>query len=201
MATRPRVSSPNSYYHVTLRGNRKENIFREEKDYWILLKIIMDTIKYYKNQFYINCFCFMTNHIHLLLYMKEANISLIMNRINSMYTRYFNKKYDLNGHLFEGRFNWEIISNDSYLLEVSRYIHLNPVRANIVSRPEDYNFSSYKMYIGYDKERFIKTEDILEYFVNTKCKREFYKDFVESSIVPSLGNSINGELMIIKNEV
>ena len=189
MATRPRVSSPNSYYHVTLRGNRKEAIFREEMDYWILLKIIMDTIKHYKNQFYINCFCFMTNHIHLLLYIKEENISLIMNRINNMYTRYFNKKYDLNGHLFEGRFNSEIISNDSYLLEVSRYIHLNPVRANIVSRPEDYNFSSYKMYIGHDKERFIKAEDILGYFVNTKCKREFYKDFVESSIVPPLGNS------------
>ncbi len=195
MATRPRVSSPNSYYHVTLRGNRRETIFREDMDYWILLKIIMDTIKQYKNQFYINCFCFMTNHIHLLLYIKEENISLIMNRINSMYTRYFNKKYGLNGHLFEGRFNSEIISNDSYLLEVSRYIHLNPVRANIVSRPEDYNFSSYKMYIGYDKERFIKTEDILRYFINTKCKREFYKDFVESSIFSPLGNSlINGEL-------
>ena len=123
----------------------------------------------------------MTNHIHLQIETKSVHIKKLMCRINTFYAKYFNNKYDYHGHLFQGRYGSQIIDSDSYILEASRYISLNPVRANIVEKPEDYEWSSYSMLIGKKKEKLIKSDRILSYFIQSR-KRELYRMYVESAI-------------------
>ena len=99
-----------------------------------------------------------------------------MGRVNAAYTRYFNKKYNYIGHLFQDRYFGELIKRDEQILETSRYIHLNPVRANMVERAEEYKWSSYPMYIGLQEEKIIFSEYILLYFNN----RDLYRKFVNN---------------------
>jgi hypothetical protein len=107
---------------------------------------------------------------------EEIRIGNIMQRINMCYSIYFNKKYNLTGHLFQDRYKSQLIKEDKYILEVSRYIHLNPVKANMVKDPEDYKWSSYNMIIGMHREKFINSQRILDYFNNS---RQLYQKFVE----------------------
>lgn len=103
-----------------------------------------------------------------------------MMRINRFYAKYFNNKYNYVGYLFKARYGSELIKEDRYILEASRYIHLNPVRANIVKKPEEYKWSSYCMYISNEKEKFVCSNRILYYFKDSN--RELYKEYVESVI-------------------
>lgn len=105
-----------------------------------------------------------------------------MKRLNNFYAKYFNNKYNYTGHLFQERYGSEIINSDRYMLETSRYIHLNTVRANMVKKPEEYECSSYCMYIGKRKERIINSENILAYFKKENC-RELYKIYMESAMI------------------
>ena len=129
---------PGAIYHVTSRGNRKYNIFRENQDYVNYLEILQEALDYYKNEYELIAYCLMTNHVHLQIKTINKHVWYLMSRINKLYAKNFNSKYNYVGHLFQSRYNAEIITNDKYYVEVSRYIHLNPVRANIVKRPEDY---------------------------------------------------------------
>lgn len=99
--------------------------------------------------------------MHLIIETSDITVSEIMKRVNSLYTRNFNIKYNLVGHLFQGRYFAELIETDGYMLEASKYVHLNPVRAKMVSFPEDYEWSSYSMYIGNEKEGIITSSKIL----------------------------------------
>ena len=135
-------------YHVIQRGNERKNIFLDDKD-----KVkFLDTLARTKGKF--NCkvyaYCLMNNHVHLVIDTNGSDISQLMKSLNVSYVMYFNRKYERCGHLFQDRFKSEIIDNDQYLLEVSRYIHLNPVRAKIVKNAADYPWSSYLSYIGRD---------------------------------------------------
>ncbi|MGH4050369.1 MAG: transposase [Clostridium sp.] len=103
-----------------------------------------------------------------------------MMRVNRFYAKYFNNKYLYIGHLFQARYGSELIEQDSYVLETSRYIHLNPVRAKMVEMPNNYQWSSYSMYIGNEKEKFICSNRVLSYFKNKNI--ELYKIYVESAI-------------------
>jgi putative transposase len=103
------------------------------------------------------------------------------------YSIYFNRKYNLVGHLFQGRYRAKIIEKDNYILEVRRYIHLNPIRANMVENPQDYKWSSYSMYIGLLKEKLINSEKILSYF-KKENSRPLYKVFVETDKDKSYGD-------------
>ena len=205
MVTKRRECYPGAIYHITNRGNRQEIIFREEADYGNYLSILKSTLKFYEEEDYklIN-YCFMSNHVHLLLKTAQKDPSFFMRRVNSMYAKYFNNKYEYIGHVFQGRYFSNIITNVIELLEVSRYIHLNPVRANIVKKPEDYRWSSYNKIVSKDKEgnnlSYISVDEILNvfdmYFIvednnneNLKKKvrqrldsRGKYKQFVEEKI-------------------
>ena len=103
-----------------------------------------------------------------------------MSRINKNYARNFNNKYNFVGHVFQSRYNAELIENDEYVLEASRYIHLNPVRANMVEMPEDYKWSSYSMYIGKQEENIVNREILLSYFKGDR--NELYRRYVEGEI-------------------
>ena len=149
---RPWVSG--AIYHITNRGNRQEIIFRESIDYIVYLGILKETLKFYENDNYkLISYCLMSNHVHLLLKTGRKDPSFFMRRVNSMYARYFNSKYQYIGHLFQGRYFSNLINNVIELLEVSRYIHLNPVRAKMVDSPEKYMWSSYNK-IVLDKDKF-----------------------------------------------
>lgn len=179
MATKPRIWYPGCVYHITARGNRKENIFKEFKDYVVYMNMLKNSIEFYKeNEYKLICYCLMTNHVHLLVKATKAPVSHLMRRLQSMFTLYYNDKYDCVGHLFEGRYRAKIIKDDKNLLEVSKYIHLNPVRANIVKRPEEYEHSSYTIYIG-QKEDSIVDKELLGYYLRNNRDIERYKEYVK----------------------
>ena len=136
-----RIEFPGAHYHVTSRGNEQKDIFKSKADREQFLGYLESAVSRYGAV--IHAWCLMTNHHHLLLETPLANLSQIMRHINGAYTNYFNTKRKRVGHLFQGRYKAILIEADAYLLELSRYIHLNPVKAKIVSRLEDYPWSSY----------------------------------------------------------
>lgn len=181
MTSPARIWYPNAIYHITARGNRRNDIFKDDEDFQVYLIIIQAAIEHFEKQFEIISYCLMDNHIHILLKTKERYLKDFVSRINSIYAKFFNKKYKYIGHLYQDRYFSEIIQSDSQLLKTSRYIHLNPIRANMVEKPEDYKWSSYSMYIGKKKEKLITTKEVLSYFRKGN-ERELYKKFVESVI-------------------
>lgn len=181
MSRKNRIWYPNIMYHITARGNHRNDIFRDEEDYIVYLTIIEEVLEYYSDDYELISYCLMTNHVHLQIKTKERHIKDFMSKLNSFYVRYFNNKYNYDGHLYKDRYGSEVIENDKYALEVSRYIHLNPVRAKMVERPDEYRWSSYNMYIGKYKEKIIESDKILAYFKKENC-RDLYRAYVESAI-------------------
>ena len=179
MPKKKRIWYPGAVYHITNRGNRRSDIFRDEEDYQVYLKILKQTMEKYPYILY--SYCLMTNHIHLQLETKDIEIGHIMRNINLLYTKYFNNKYNLVGHLFQGRYKSELIENDPYNLQTSRYIHLNPVKANMVDTPIEYKWSSYGVYMGQVKNDMVNFEKILSYFKDNS--KQLYKEYVESKLI------------------
>ena len=122
----------------------------------------------------------MDNHVHLIIKTGKEPLTSIMRRINSIYTRYFNKKYNYIGHLFQAKYFWELIESDKQILEASRYVHLNPVKAQMVSIPEEYKWSSYGVFMG-EKSKLCNTEIVLSYF-KYSYRHKLYKEFVEQKL-------------------
>lgn len=170
---------PGAVYHITTRGNHRNDIYRDGEDYLVYLSILKEALEKYNGILY--CYCLMTNHVHLVIETGEFKVSEIMRRVNLFYTKYFNNKYNLIGHLFQGRYFSELIETDRYVLEVSRYVHLNPLRASMVKHLEEYEWSSYSMIIGLSKENIIDSKKILSYF-KFGNSRELYRRFVENAI-------------------
>lgn len=167
--------------HIIARGNHRNDIFRDEADYELYLNYLQEAMEYYPNKYYIIAYVLMTNHVHVVIETTDKDVSDFIKRVHSRYAWNFNKKYKYIGHLFQDRYRAELIEDDGYMLEVSRYIHLNPVRANMVEKPEKYKWSSYSMYIGEKEEKLINVGRVLNYF---KYEDRFilYKEFVENKI-------------------
>lgn len=183
MPRKGRIWFPGAKYHLISRGNRKQSLFYDREDYIKYLSIVLE-IKYL-SPFKLQTYCLMTNHIHLQIQSEQVANSEIIQRINSQYAQYFNKKYDLVGHVFEGRYKAELILYPDYEIEVNRYIHMNPVRANIVKNVEDYPWSSYHAYAYNKNDPLVDREDInkiLSYFPNPQQKS--YKQFLYSDTSP-----------------
>ena len=189
MTRKRRVWYPGAIYHVMSRGNRKKNIFEDVEDYVRFLDIVQDAQEMYG--FTVHAICLMTNHFHIEIETSEVALSRIMQRIKSLYAEDFNYRHHYSGHLFEGRYNACLILNDRYFLEVSRYIHLNPVKAGMVREPAAYEYSSYGAYAPCDEDRpFGKAGKMIEDLVNRSRilhmladsqveAREQYRLFVE----------------------
>jgi len=138
-----RIVIENALYHIMVRGNQKQEVFVENSDFNEYLKRIRRYKKKYKFNLY--GFCLMPNHIHIIGEIeKSKNLAKFMHGLSRSYTAYFNKKYKKVGHLWQGRFLSKVILKDRYVLDCVNYIELNPVRANLVSTPCDYIWSSYK---------------------------------------------------------
>lgn len=182
MARQLRIEFEGAFYHVTSRGNLREAIFFENKDREKFLEILSRTKERYG--YLLHVYALMDNHYHLLIETPRANLSQAMQNINTSYTVYVNRKYRRSGHLFQGRFKGIIVDKDEYLVTLSRYIHLNPVRAKIIQRPEEYCWTSYGAYTGKrEANTLVDTADTLSRFANKKEKAvKAYRAFVESGI-------------------
>lgn len=167
MARRPRFHKPLTTYHVMLRGNDGQSIFFFDEDRCELCLLLQEGTERFGHS--IHAFCFMDNHIHLAITVKEVAISEIMQNLAFRYTRYINKKYNRIGHLFQGRFKSVIVDDTEYLLELVRYIHLNPVDANLTDRPENYRWSSHRAYLKLDEYTWLTLSYVL-YKLNSSVK-------------------------------
>lgn len=180
MPRAPRICFPGAVFHIIQRGNNQQEIFLNEQDYWHYLKLLLEA----KKQFGVIVYGYvlMPNHSHLILEIPNENpISKIIHFVAASYALYFNKRYNRVGHLFQGRFKSILVEKDAYLLELSRYLHLNPIKAGLAKRPEDYKWSSYPIYLGKHKDLLIDTKFILGLFSSKEGydNRLAYKQFVE----------------------
>lgn len=181
--TRPlRIEFLNAYYHVTARGNERKKIFRSDEDREQFFIYIETSSERFGAVFH--CYCLMDNHYHFFLQTPLGNLSQIMHYVNTSYTVYFNRRYKRVGHLFQGRYKAILVEPDSYAMELSRYIHLNPVHAKVVKRADDYLWSSYRHYLNQqEKPLWLKVDFILNYFGKEKPERiQYYQTFVEELI-------------------
>ncbi|MEA1962554.1 MAG: transposase [Bacillota bacterium] len=170
-----------STYHIVQRGNERKNIFWCDEDKGRFLEKLAKAREKYN--FLIYAYCLMDNHLHLLIYDNGNDISQIMKSINVSYVMYFNRVYQRCGHLFQDRFKSELVLDDPYLLEVSRYIHNNPVKAGMVKKPAEYKWSSYNIYAGkiHDYQSLVDIERILSSFADSKITARLeYEKFVSN---------------------
>jgi REP element-mobilizing transposase RayT len=159
-----RIQYRGAFYHVTSRGNEKKDLYRDDCDRRRFLKILKSVVDKYKWNIY--AYCLMNNHYHLLIETPLKNLSFGMRQLNGVYGQYFNRRHTRVGHLFQGRFKSLLIEKESYLLEVSRYIILNPVRAGLIDEPVDWKWSSYRGMVAFRKKSFLQSNIILGFFSN-----------------------------------
>ncbi|HCG98604.1 MAG TPA: transposase [Actinobacteria bacterium] len=168
MARKTRVEFPGALYHVIARGNNRQHIFHSDDDYLRYLDKLRIAKKRYGFDVY--AFCLMPNHIHLLLRTQEVPLSRIMRVVQTAYAHYFNRKHKCVGHVFQGRYKAILCDTDVYLLELIRYIHLNPVRANLTKLPHSYPWSSHQCYISPAEDEFVDKDAILSGFAKRKTQ-------------------------------
>jgi len=187
-----RIEYPGALYHITSRGNERKKIFLDDGDRNSFLEILKD----YHDRYgiLIHSYVLMDNHYHLILETPRANLLKVMHGINGRYTGYFNRRYKRTGHLFQGRYRGILVEKDAYLLALSRYVHLNPVRARVVEEPEQYRWSSYPGYIGKEKRsEWMEYSWLLSQFRNDipLAQKEYLK-YTEEALQKKLENPFKG---------
>lgn len=159
MARRLRLHVPGGFYHVTLRGNHQQPVFFRDADRLLLDSIIADAIDALDAR--VHAYCWMTNHIHMLVQVSDQPLGRVIHRIASRYARKVQARLRTTGHLFERRYHGVLVDSDRYLLAVVRYIHLNPVEAALVDRPCRYRWSSHRAYLGMSVCDWLTTSHVL----------------------------------------
>lgn len=178
MARKPRIHRIGAFYHIMLRGNNGQPIFFSNVDRIKLCLLIQEGIERFGYRIY--GFCLMNNHIHLVFQSGTQHISVAMQNLAFRYTRYINRNEKRIGHLFQGRFKAILVDDREYLLELIRYIHLNPVRAGIVSRPEDYLWSSHRAYLGIGTVLWLSKDWVLSKFSSHESTaRTHYEAYIK----------------------
>ena len=169
-------------YHIMGRGNRRTAIFKSDEDNKVFLMQLKRVMERYP--FDLHAYCLMTNHFHMEITTKNEPIWKIMKPIMQNYAMWFNQRYGYEGHVFDSRYTSCLIEDNLYFLEVSRYIHLNPVKASMVRNPLDYEYSSYGVYMSDDNTNgtggLVEKEHVLGLFRHNP--REQYRMFVEGKI-------------------
>ena len=166
---------PNATYHLMERGIRRQKIFEDEMDYQVFKEIMRVAMDKYSCT--VHAYCLMSNHFHILLETDDIEVSAFMKYLASSYAIYFNKKYRYSGHVFEGRYKSCLVKDDTYFLQTSRYIHLNPVKARMVSTPEEYKWSSYRTMISLTDDQITYVGQTWNYFKDNPIIR--YREFIE----------------------
>lgn len=187
-----RITFPGAFYHITARGNEGRQIFKDVRDREKFLSYLESAVQRYRAA--VHVYCLMRNHYHLLLETPVGNLPEIMHHINGAYTTHFNVKHQRSGHLLHGRYKAILIEKDQYAKELSRYIHLNPIRAKMVDTPEQYPWSSYRYFIGLKKApEWLVIDFILSYFGDkVSSAQKGYRDFVNAMVGQKFKNPLEG---------
>ncbi|MEO9870741.1 transposase [Ekhidna sp.] len=169
------------YYHIYNRGNNKENIFKENKNYEFFLN---QYDKYLTSNVNTYCYCLMSNHFHMFIQIKdEAESEEVIKAFKNFFISYakaINKSYNRTGSLFQSKFKKKQIDNDYYFSMIVAYIHLNPVRAQIVKYPQDWNHSSYTSLLS-EKPTKLSRKEVIDWFGNQEAFIQFHQSFLEES--------------------
>ena len=203
-----RIEYCGAWYHFTCRGNARASIFQDDKDRQEFLSILADSLKKY--QVTLHCFVLMKNHFHLLLETPHGNLKQFAQRFNTTYTVYFNRRHKRVGHLYQGRYKAILIEKEAYLLELSRYIHLNPVKilkirklsiSEQINYLRDYRWSSYLGYgfLRRQAEFVFYNAVLLDFGGYCKSGRKGYRGFVEEGIlgkIPSPFEDLKGQVVL-----
>lgn len=177
MPRRPRIHVSGGLYHVILRGNGRGDIFFDTDDRLRWESILAQELKRHNHR--IHAYCWMSNHIHAAVQCSQTPLSGLMGNLSSRYAKSTNQKLERSGHLFERRYRAILVQVDSYLKELVRYIHRNPVRAGLVSNPAEYRWSSHSSYLGQRPPDWLTTDWVLHAFGNTESiAREAYREFM-----------------------
>lgn len=180
----PRLHVPGGFYHVMMRGNHREELFASVADRFQFNTIVAEVIERFDAR--IHAFCWMTNHIHLLIQIADRPLGKIMQCIASRYSRYRQKQLRTSGHLFERRYKAKLVDADSYLSTLLRYIHLHPVEANIVADPADYPWSSHHAYLGHETLPWLTIDFGLSLFGHhVDQARSAYMQFISQALYAS----------------
>ncbi|MDF5720146.1 MAG: transposase [Rhizonema sp. PD37] len=163
-----------SFYHIYNRGNNRQVIFFERENYVYFLRLIKEHL--ITNAVDIVAYCLMPNHYHFLVYLRDETISDAMKSLSLSYTKAINKRFNRSGVLFQGRFQSIHIAQTDYLVNLSRYIHLNPVKAGLVQQPEEWEFSSYLEYCRLRQGTLPKTEYVKMQIQEESAYRQFLVD-------------------------
>jgi putative transposase len=175
-----RVHVPGGFYHVTLRGNHQQGIFIDEGDQRLLNKIVSRAVAAADAR--LHAYCWMSNHLHLLLQVDQQPLATPMRTIGCEFAREMQKKLGITGHFFERRYHASLVDVDSYFLALIRYIHLNPVEAGIVRQVGEYPWSSHHVYVGSRHEPWVTTEFALAMFGRNRTSAlQAYRRFLDCS--------------------
>ena len=178
-SARRKINAPGVISHITQRASGAERLFHEEDDFLEMLARLKQISQTYEIEFI--SFVLMSNHIHLLLLQKEANLHEAMRDLFSNYARRHNKKYERKGHLFGGRYRQAVCSDEAYFIAVSLYIHLNPVRAGLVVQPREYRWSSCRLFTDFGAgDSFISPHRILQLLSDDSSRaKNIYVEMLE----------------------
>jgi len=197
MARPLRIEYPGAVYHITSRGNARQEIFLDEEDRGDFLLILRSVIRRF--HWLCHAYCLMDNHYHLLIETPEGNLSQGMRQLNGVYTQAFNRRHGRVGHLFQGRFRALLVEKESYLLELCRYVVLNPVRANRVQEPGRWQWSSYSATAGFRRSPdFLTVDWLLAQFGQKRKQAEAgYREFVrEGTQEGSPWEKVTGQIFL-----
>lgn len=176
-----RIEYPNAWYHIMNRGRRGEDVFLTRKDYLVFLALLREASVLWDVR--ISAFCLMENHYHILAQTPLGNLSRFMRHLNGIYTQRYNRLHGFDGQLFRGRFKSILVEEDAYLLQLVRYIHRNPLRAGVVEKLDEYEWSSHQGY-------------------KSRAKRWdwLHKDFILKMLSQNKGNTKRAYLNFITEE-
>lgn len=197
MARPLRVEYAGACYHITSRGNAQQAIFRDDGDREALLAILADTVKQFGWELF--AYCLMGNHYHFLLATPQPNLSRGMKQLNGVYTQRFNRRHERVGHLFQGRFGAILVEREAYLLELVRYISLNPVRAGMASSAEEWRWSSHRAHAALAAApEWLRIEPILERFSADPASAPLrYRQFVAGGVgLPGPWSALRGQVLL-----
>lgn len=181
MARSLRIDFAGAWQHLMNRGAGKRTVFPGPSHRRVFLKILEETTQIYDLE--VHAYCLMGNHYHLLVRTPNGGISRAMRHLNSVYTQWFNRIGSTDGPLFRGRFRSILVDSDAYLMQVTRYIHLNPVADGLVLLPEHYDPSSYRAYVGLEPSPlWLQTKTVLDLFGESSIARVRYQEFVEAGV-------------------
>ncbi len=173
-----RIEYPGAVYHVTSRGDARRAIFYDDIDRVLFLDVLASIVSRF--HWLCHAYCLMNNHYHLVVETPEGNLSRGMRQLNGVYTQRFNRRHRKPGHVFQGRYKAIVVEKESYLLELCRYVVLNPVRAKAVETPEAWTWSSYKATAGFtDVPEYLAVDWVLSHFAKKrKTAQKHYREFV-----------------------